>query len=94
MTITDLPQLEADIRNISTMHELNRVIDVVKAQQRMLRAMVNVSAKGGLRVGDKVTCTNRGRTISGIIKKMNRTKAIVETSTTLYNIPFGMLSAA
>ena len=89
--IVDLPNLEAEIRKISTTYELDRVIDVVKAQQRLLRGLANVSAKGGLRVGDLVKASARGKTIQGRITKIKRTKAIVDTSSGLFNVPLSML---
>lgn len=87
----DLPNLEAEIRKLTQPYEINRIIDVVRAQQKIIRVMQASEAKGALRVGDVVKASGRGKTIQGTITKIKRTKAIVDTSSGLFNVPLSML---
>ena len=88
----NLPELEAGIRSLTQTHEINRVIDVLKAQQKVVRIMEASKAKGQLRVGQRVKASGRnGVTIEGSVGKINRTKAIVNTANGRYNVPISML---
>lgn len=90
----NLPELEAGIRTLTQTHEINRVISVLKAQQKIVRIMEASKRKAGLSVGDEVTADGRNGSIRGTIRKINRTKAIVDTPQGAYNVPISMLVAA
>tara|TARA_B100001250_G_C19815874_1_gene798351 strand:- start:6879 stop:7154 length:276 start_codon:yes stop_codon:yes gene_type:complete len=90
----NLPELEAGIRSLTKTYEINRVIEVLKAQQKIVRIMESSRSKAGLSVGDKVTANGRNGSIRGTIRKINRTKAIVDTNSGAYNVPLTMLKAA
>lgn len=59
-------------------------------QSRKARRQSNV--KSSLKIGDRVwfTCSRRGR-VEGDVKKVKIKKAIIETSTGDWNVPFHML---
>lgn len=90
----NLPELEAGIRTLTKTYEINRIISVLKAQQKIVRIMESSRSKAGLSVGDKVTANGRNGSIRGTIRKINRTKAIVDTNSGAYNVPLTMLKAA
>ena len=90
----NLPELEAGIRTLTKTYEINRIIDVLKAQQKIVRVIESSKRKAGLSVGDKVTANGRNGSISGTIRKINRTKAIVDTGSGAYNVPIAMLEVA
>ena len=73
----NLPELEAGIRTLTKTYEINRIIDVLKAQQKIVRVIESSKRKAGLSVGDKVTANGRNGSISGTIRKINRTKAFI-----------------
>ena len=90
----NLPELEAGIRSLTKTYEINRIIDVLKAQQKIVRVIESSKRKAGLSVGDKVKANGRNGSISGTIRKINRTKAIVDTGSGAYNVPIAMLEVA
>ena len=90
----NLPELEAGIRTLTKTYEINRIIDVLKAQQKIVRVIESSKRKAGLSVGDKVKANGRNGSISGTIRKINRTKAIVDTGSGAYNVPIAMLEVA
>ncbi len=88
----DLPNLEAEIRKISTTYEINRIIDVVKAQQKIVRVIESSKSKLSLRPGDLVTATGRGGSITGTIVRIKKTKAIVQLDNgTRYDVPLPLI---
>lgn len=87
----DLPNLEAEIRKLTQPYEINRIIDVVRAQQKIIRVIQASEAKGAFRVGDTVSASGRGKTIAGTITRIKRTKAIINTPEGNYNVPLSLL---
>ena len=91
----NLPTLEAGIRTLTQTYEINRIIEVLKAQQRIVRLMEASKKKYSLSVGSIVQATSRKGTIKGEITKINRTKAIVRCyGGEQYNVPLSMLEPA
>jgi predicted transcriptional regulator of viral defense system len=88
----DLPNLEAEIRKASTTAEINRIIDVVKAQQKIVRVIESSKTKLGLRPGDLVTAAGRNGSITGTIVRIKKTKAIVKLDNgTRYDVPLPLI---
>ena len=89
-----IPEITEAIRKLSTTAEINAIITTVKAQQTLIRRLEAAKAATILEVGQRVTASGRNATITGTITKINRTKAIVDTATGVYNVPLSMLEAA
>ena len=79
---------------IDNMDDLNKVIDIVRQKQKSLRAEIVASKKSSFQVGMKVKVFTKGDTLTGVIKKLNRTKAVVNINLTDYNVPMSIMEAA
>jgi co-chaperonin GroES (HSP10) len=79
VALTKIRKLLATLDNEST----NLLIPMIKDH----RTFLNHLAKTQFKIGDKVLFKNH----TGIIKKLNRTKAVCETSEGLWNVPMTML---
>jgi len=87
--------LVKDIKLLSTTEELNDVIEALKIQQKFIRAHTSRSARLIFAKGDKVNVNDsRGLPLYGTVEKVNRTKAIVSTSSGRYNVPFSIMTLA
>ena len=82
------------INEISSMDEMNEVIGLIKIKQKQLRAMNNLNVKSSISVGVNVVVNSRSGSENGIVKKINRTKAIVEINGKLWNCPLSLLEVA
>ena len=49
----NLPELEAGIRTLTQTYEINRIIDVLKAQQKIVRLMEASKKKARKKLGKK-----------------------------------------
>ena len=79
---------------IDNMDDLNKVIDMVRQKQKGLRAELVASKKSSFSVGMKVKVFTRTDTLTGVIKKLNRTKAVVNINLTDYNVPMSIMEVA
>jgi len=82
------------INAIDNMEDLNKVIDVIRNKQKSLRAEIVASKKSSFQVGMKVKVFTKGDTLTGVIKKLNRTKAVVNINLTDYNVPMSIMEVA
>ena len=82
------------INEISSMDEMNEVIGLIKIKQKQLRAMNNLNVKSSISVGSNVVVNSRSGSENGIVKKIKRTKAIVEIDGKLWNCPLSFLEVA
>lgn len=82
------------INEISSMDEMNEVIGLIKIKQKQLRAMNNLNVKSSISVGSNVVVNSRSGSENGIVKKIKRTKAIVEIDGKLWNCPLSLLEVA
>lgn len=82
------------INEISSMDEMNEVIGLIKIKQKQLRAMNNLNIKSSISVGSNVVVNSRSGSENGIVKKIKRTKAIVEIDGKLWNCPLSLLEVA
>ena len=83
------------VSSITTNEEMNALIDLVKNQQRLIRTLNARQSRTMFGIGDNVLVEARNRVpMKGIIKKINRTKAIVLINDTSYNVPFSIMKAA
>lgn len=82
------------ILKIDNSVDLNEVIRAVKAQQKAIKAKEIASKKAVFTVGQNVIINTRGDVMKGIIKKINRTKAIVLIDGTNYDVPLVIMEAA
>ena len=79
---------------IDNMDDLNKVIDIVRQKQKSLRAEIVASKKSSFHVGMKVNISSKKGTLTGVIKKLNRTKAVVNINLTDYNVPMSIMEVA
>jgi len=89
--------LRTEIAKITTYEEMDELITVVKAQQRLVRQSKSQNVKATLYVGATVSIDNSdhlgNKTVeTGEIVKINRTRAVVKIGEDMYNCPFGMIS--
>ena len=83
------------IKSISSTEEMNEVIELLKVKQKQIRSIESAVARSTFSSGDHVYINSRksGR-MTGIIEKVNRTKAVVSIDAVLYTVPLTMLYAA
>ena len=82
------------IHSISSMEEMNDVIDLIKLKQKSLKAEVRAKTRSIIMVGSKVIVESRDGDVKGTIIKINRTKAIVDMKGSKWNVPLTMIKAA
>ena len=82
------------INNISSTEEMNEVIQLIKIKQKQLRSMKAMNIKNSISVGSNVIVNSRSGSENGIVKKIKRTKAVVEIDGNLWNCPLSLLEVA
>tara|TARA_B110000902_G_C13891490_1_gene430739 strand:+ start:341 stop:613 length:273 start_codon:yes stop_codon:yes gene_type:complete len=82
------------INSISSMEEMNDVIELIKLKQKSLKTEVRVKTRFSIKVGSNVIVESRDGDIKGVIVKVNRTKAIVDMNGSNWNVPLTMIKAA
>ena len=82
------------INNISSTEEMNEVIQLIKIKQKQLRSMKALDIKSSISVGSNVIVNSRSGSENGIVKKIKRTKAVVEIDGKLWNCPLSLLEVA
>ena len=77
--------------------EINSIHD--NTDLRILRNVINdrikalsYNIKYSLNRGDLVSITTRGKTETGTIDKVNRTRAVVNINGKLWNVPFSLMT--
>lgn len=91
MTKSEIVKLATLIAKIDNNETLGTVINLVKDQQKNIRATANMLVKASLSVGDKVKVNSRKITELGVVVKINRTKAEVKIDGRIWNCPLSML---
>ena len=89
-----MKKLINEIEKIDNVQDLNKVIAVIKNQQKVLKAKAIANAKNQFTVGDTVNINSRGKTLVGEILKINRTKAICLINGSKYDVPLTIMEAA
>tara|TARA_R100001230_G_C5559049_1_gene84226 strand:+ start:89 stop:358 length:270 start_codon:yes stop_codon:yes gene_type:complete len=89
-----MKKLINEINKIDNLQDLNKVIAVIKNQQKALKARTIAEKKAAFTVGQNVLITTRDDVLKGVIKKINITKAIVEIGGTRYDVPLTIMEAA
>ena len=89
-----MKKLINEIEKIDNVQDLNKVIAVIKNQQKVLKARAIAKAKNQFSVGDTVNINGRGKTLVGEILKINRTKAICLINGAKYDVPLSIMEAA
>ena len=81
----------------SLIKEINSIHD--NTDLRILRNVINdrikalsYNIKYSLNRGDLVSITTRGKTETGTIDKVNRTRAVVNINGKLWNVPFSLMT--
>lgn len=84
------------INSISSMDEMNAVIDLIKLKQKQLRSNAVNSAKMSLRVGDSVILPDSAKLAGkvGELLELRRTKATVSFGGERWTVPIAMLRGA
>ena len=91
MKKSEIVKLATLIAKIDNNQTLGTVINLVKDQQKNIRAKANMLVKASLSVGDKVKINSKKITEFGEVVKINRTKAEVRIDGKLWNCPLSML---
>jgi len=91
MKKSEIVKLATLIAKIDNNQTLSTVINLVKDQQKNIRAKANMLVKASLCVGDKVKINSKKITEFGEVVKINRTKAEVRIDGKLWNCPLSML---
>ncbi len=79
------------INDISSMEEMNEVIDLIKMKQKSLRNAASRDIKATLRSGDEVEVKGKKASGIGVIVEVKRTKAVVRLNDSLWNVPLTLL---
>ena len=82
------------IHSISSMEEMNDVIDLIRLKQKSLKTEASRSVKSTIMRGSKVTVSGRKANGIGTILDIKRTKAIVEINGERWNVPLTLIQAA
>ena len=84
------------INSISSMDEMNAVIDMIKIKQKQLRSKDINSAKMALRVGDSVILPDSKKLAGKVseLLELRRTKATVSFGGDRWTVPISMLRGA
>ena len=82
------------IEKIDNIQDLNKVISVIKNQQKVIKARAIAKAKNQFNVGDTVNINSRGKTLVGEILKINRTKAICLINGDKFDVPLSIMEVA
>jgi hypothetical protein len=82
------------INQIDNMVDLNEAIAALKAKQKALRASLIAAKKAAFVVGQTVNITSRKGNLTGVIVKVNRTKAVVEINGDKFNCPISIMEVA
>ena len=82
------------INSISSLEEMNDVIDLIKLKQKSLKTEVRAKTRSIIMVGSKVIVESRDGDVKGTIIKINRTKAIVDMKGSKWNVPLTMIKSA
>ena len=82
------------INSISSMTEMNQVIDLIKMKQKQLRDMAAFEVKGTLTVGQKVKINGAKHGVQfGIIERIKQKKAIVIIDGRKWDCPLTIIEA-
>lgn len=82
------------INDISSMEEMNEVIDLIKMKQKSLRNAASRDIKASVRAGDDVVVKGRKANGVGTILEVKRTKAIVLINNERWNVPLTLIEKA
>lgn len=82
------------INDISSMEEMNEVIDLIKMKQKSLRSAASRDIKASVRAGDDVVVKGRKANGIGTILEVKRTKAIVLINNERWNVPLTLIEKA
>lgn len=91
MKKSEMIKLATLIANIDDNETMSKVINLIKMQQKNVRAKAVLIAKAVLNVGDKVKVNSNKITETGTIVKINRVKADVRIDGKLWTCPLTML---
>ena len=91
-----MKKLINEIEKIDNLKDLNKVISVIRNQQKVLKAKAIAQAKNQFSVGDTINIKSSklGKTLVGKILKINRTKAICIIDGAKYDVPLSIMEAA
>lgn len=89
-----MKKLINEINKIDNLQDLNKVIAVIKNQQKALKAKTIAEKKAAFTVGQNVLIKTRDDVLKGVIEKINITKAIVEIGGKRYDVPLTIMEAA
>ena len=81
-------EIHRHIMCLATQDDLKKVQESIK----MRRKDLSRETISELSVGDNVLIDNRGRVERGVLKKINRTRAVIDIENQgSYNVPFSMI---
>ena len=81
-------EIHRHIMFLATHEELDKVKDSIKMRRDDLARQLKVE----LSIGDSVLIDNKGRVERGTIRKINRTRAVIDIENKGgYNVPFSMI---
>jgi hypothetical protein len=82
------------INQISSIEEMNEVINLIKLKQRQLRDMTAFNVKSSITVGMKVKINSSRGDMFGIVEKIKQKKAIVNVDGRTWDCPLTLIEAA
>ena len=83
-----LTEIEKQINQIEDLRELQQIQSMVKDRKRAIGNRLKYT----LSVGDEVQVSNGGKTDSGKVIKINRTRAVIDMRGGSWNVPFSMIT--
>jgi preprotein translocase subunit YajC len=87
-----MEQLINLINEISSVDEMETVINAIKKKQKELKAELTLKALKNFEVGDVVLCNSTAGIEKATITKINRTTADIEIGKNKYTAPLSILS--
>jgi|TARA_R110000744_G_scaffold49656_2_gene107857 hypothetical protein len=79
------------INDISSVDEMNQVIELISFKQKSLRHEAQLRIKSSVRAGDKVRVSGSKANGIGQIVEVKRTKAIVVINSERWNVPLTLI---
>ena len=78
----------SDIKDVKNINDLRVIGSTVKRAKEW----IGVETASKLQIGDNVTVSNGKSVDEGVIKKINRTRAVVDMRGSSWTVPFSMIT--
>jgi hypothetical protein len=82
------------IKKIDNLEDMEIIRRQFNLTMKSLKAQRALDSKANFSVGDTVNIDSKKGNLVGVIKKINRTRAICDINGSSYNVPFSIMAVA